>query len=105
MENPQLLEPTLPRVRAEVRVSNAIVSESIAATYGFSETALDIGMNLGEGDELKPNTVTLMVDPDRDPQARGGVGIYLPNDVRDVPVVYAQSCPTIPVDQSTILLK
>jgi hypothetical protein len=73
VENPQLLEPTLPRVRVEVRIGDTIVSEPVAATYGFSETALDIGMNLGEGDELKPNTVTLMVDPDQDPQARGGV--------------------------------
>jgi hypothetical protein len=72
-ENPQLLEPTLPRVRVEVRVGDAIVSEPVAATYGFSETALDVGMKIGEGDELEPNTVTLMVDPDRDPAARGGV--------------------------------
>jgi hypothetical protein len=73
VENPQLLEPTLPRVRVEVRVGDAIVSEPVAATYGFSETSLDVGMKLGEGDELEPNTVTLMVDPDRDPAARGGV--------------------------------
>lgn len=73
VENPQLLEPALPRVRVEVRVGDAIVSEPVAATYGFSETALDVGMKLGEGDELEPNTVTLMVDPDRDPAARGGV--------------------------------
>jgi len=73
VENPQLLEPALPRVRVEVRVGGAIVSEPVAATYGFSETAVDVGMKLGEGDELEPNTVTLMVDPDRDPAARGGV--------------------------------
>lgn len=73
VENPQLLEPTLPRVRVEVRVGDAIVSEQVASTYGFSEAALDFGMKLGEGDNLKPNTVTLMVDPDRDPAARGGV--------------------------------
>lgn len=72
-ERPQLFEPTLPRVRVEVRVGDAIVSEPVAATYSFSETALDVGMKLGEGDELEPNTVTLMVDPDRDPAARGGV--------------------------------
>lgn len=73
VENPQLLEPALPRARVEVRVGDAIVSEPVAATYGFSETALDVGMKLGQGDELEPNTVTLMVDPDREPAARGGV--------------------------------
>ena len=73
VENPQLLEPALPRVRVEVRIGDAIVSEPVAATYDFSETALDIGMRLGEGGEVEPNTVTLMVDPDRDPAARGGV--------------------------------
>jgi hypothetical protein len=73
VENPQLLEPALPRVRVEVQIGDAIVSEPVAATYGFSETALDIGMHLGEGGEVEPNTVTLMVDPDRDPAARGGV--------------------------------
>ncbi len=72
-ERPQLFEPTLPRVRVEVRVGDAIVSEPVAATYGYSETALDIGMLLGEQGEIEPNTVTLMVDPDRDPEARGGV--------------------------------
>jgi hypothetical protein len=73
VENPQLLKPALPRVQVEVRVSDAIVSEPVAATYGFSETALDIGMRLEEGGEIEPNTVTLMVDPDKDPAARGGV--------------------------------
>jgi hypothetical protein len=73
VENPQLLEPTLPRVRVQVLIGHTIVSEPVAATYGFSETALDIGMRLGEGGEMEPNTVTLMVDPDSDPAARGGV--------------------------------
>jgi hypothetical protein len=72
-ERPQLFESPLPRVRVEVLVGDAIVSEPVAATYGFSETALDIGMRLGKGEEMEPNTVTLMVDPDRDPETRGGV--------------------------------
>ena len=73
VENPQLLEPALPRVRVEVRVGDAIVSEPVAATYDFSESVAEVGMKLSEGADLEPNTVTLMVDPDRDPAARGGV--------------------------------
>lgn len=73
VENPQLLEPALPRVRVEVRVGDAVISEPVAATYGFSESVPEVGVKLGEGAEMEPNTVTLMVDPDRYPAARGGV--------------------------------
>ncbi len=67
-----LFEPVLPRLRVEVRVGGTVVSEPVAATYDFSDTALDVGLRLAKGGEVEKNTVTLMVDPDTNPQARSG---------------------------------
>lgn len=67
-----LFEPTLPRVRVEVRVEGTAVSEPVAATYDFSDTALDVGLRVAGSGEIEANTVTLMIDPDVHPQARGG---------------------------------
>ncbi len=67
-----LLEPSLPRVRVEVRGGGSVVSEPVAATYDFSDTALDVGLRLADDGEIKTNTVTLMIDPDVNPQARSG---------------------------------
>ncbi len=67
-----LLEPSLPRVRVEVRVGGTVVSEPVAATYDFSDTALDVGLRLADDGEIETNTVTLMIDPDVNPEARSG---------------------------------
>lgn len=67
-----LFDPALPRVRVEVRAGGSAVSEAVAATYDFSDTALDVGLRLAEGGEVETNTVTLLVDPDTHPQARSG---------------------------------
>jgi hypothetical protein len=67
-----LLEPALPRVRVEVRAGGTAVSEPVAATYDFSDTALDVGLRLADNGEIETNTLTLMVDPDVNPQARSG---------------------------------
>ncbi|MDQ3943222.1 MAG: PglZ domain-containing protein, partial [Actinomycetota bacterium] len=67
-----LFEPALPRVRVEVRIGGTVVSEPVAATYDFSDTALDIGLRLADNGEIETNTITLMVDPDVNPQARSG---------------------------------
>lgn len=67
-----LFEPTLPRVRVEVKIEKTVISEMVAATYDYSDTALDVGLRLAGGGEIEANTVTLFIDPEVHPQARSG---------------------------------
>lgn len=66
-----LLEPSLPRVRVEVRIAGKVVSEPMIAAYDYSETARDFGLRLQDNGEIEENSVTLIIEPD-DTQARGG---------------------------------
>jgi hypothetical protein len=66
-----LLEPSLPRVRVEVRIAGNVVSEPMVAAYDYSEAARDFGLRLEENGEIEENSVTLIIEPD-DSQARGG---------------------------------
>jgi len=55
-----------PRVRVEVQVKNEVVSQVVAAAYGFIEATQEIALQLqtiAEGAaEIEPNHVTLMID-------------------------------------------
>lgn len=64
-----LFEAALPRVTVEVRAGGSTISEVVDAGYGFSEAARDIEMSL-EGQELKENPVTLLIEPEKSPDAR-----------------------------------
>ncbi len=64
-----LFEEALPRVTVEVRAGGSIISEVVDASYGFSEATRDMEMSL-EGQELQENSVTLLVEPEKAPDAR-----------------------------------
>lgn len=63
-----LFEEALPRVSVEVRAGGSVISEVVDAGYGFSEATRDIEMSL-EGQDLKENPVTLLIEPEKAPDA------------------------------------
>jgi hypothetical protein len=58
-----LFEPTVTKVRVEVRAKGGVVSAPVSASYGFEESTGDVQMRRAEGDRrnYEPNTVALML--------------------------------------------
>lgn len=71
-----LFETMLPRVTVEVKAGNGtVISEIVDASYGLSGATRDIEMFL-EGQDLKENPVTLLVEPEKAPKA-GTTSVHL----------------------------
>lgn len=54
---------TPPRVRVEIRARKDVISQPVAASYGFIEATGDVQLRLKEGESraIEPDTVTLMI--------------------------------------------
>lgn len=79
---PGLLDPTLPKVRIEVRAAGNVVSTPVSASYGFEDATGDVQLRLVEGERtVDPNTVTLLINGDA---PRGSASVHLIDAVNGV---------------------
>jgi hypothetical protein len=53
----------LPRIRVELRINKQIISQTVAATYGFTSATEEIALKTSETNpmQVEPNTITLMI--------------------------------------------
>ncbi len=59
-----LFQPVPPLVRLEVREGKNVISRAVSASYGFQEATGFVQLALADSGEVKPSTVTLMIDPE-----------------------------------------
>jgi hypothetical protein len=79
---PGLFEPTLPKVRIEVRAGGEVLSTPVSASYGFEDATGDVQLRTVEGDRsVDANTVTLLIKEDA---PRGSASVHLIDAVSGV---------------------